>query len=103
MGFAIANVVDPQTGAQVPIIGNFKYMFALLFLLAVDGHHMLLEGIIRSYQIIAVDQLIPPLESRSDDYVYHGYFFPNVSFCLADGTTHGGFLVFSDCCSRDYC
>lgn len=58
MGFAIANVVDPQTGTQVPIIGNFKYTFALLFLLAVDGHHMMLEGIMRSYQLVAVDQFI---------------------------------------------
>lgn len=65
MGFAIANVVDPQTGTQVPIIGNFKYMFALLFLLAVDGHHMLLEGIIRSYQIIAVDRWLPPLDQET--------------------------------------
>lgn len=64
MGFAIANVVDPQTGAQVPIIGNFKYMFALLFLLAVDGHHMLLEGVIRSYQMIAVDRFLPPLDQE---------------------------------------
>ncbi|MGB8000046.1 MAG: flagellar biosynthetic protein FliR, partial [Anaerobacillus sp.] len=26
MGFVMANVIDPQTRAQVPIIGNFKYM-----------------------------------------------------------------------------
>src|SRR5699024_5314217 len=39
MGFAIANVVDPQTGAQSPIIGQFFYMIALLFLLSVNGHY----------------------------------------------------------------
>src|SRR5690606_1024224 len=27
MGFGIANVVDQLTGAQVPLIGNFKYIF----------------------------------------------------------------------------
>lgn len=57
MGFAIANVVDPQTGAQVPIIGNFKYILAILFLLSVNGHHLLLEGIMRSYAIVPVDAL----------------------------------------------
>lgn len=64
MGFAIANVVDPQTGAQVPIIGNFKYTFAILFLLAVDGHHMMLEGVIQSYQLVPVDVLIFPIGSE---------------------------------------
>ena len=27
MGFAIANVIDPQTGAQSPLVGQFLYTF----------------------------------------------------------------------------
>lgn len=57
MGFAIANVVDPQTGAQTPITGQFLYTFALLLLLAINGHHLLLDGIFYSYQIIPLDQI----------------------------------------------
>ncbi len=57
MGFAIASVIDPQTGSQVPIIGHFKYIFALLFLLSVNGHHMLLDGIMRSLQVLPVGTL----------------------------------------------
>jgi flagellar biosynthetic protein FliR len=64
MGFAIANVVDPQTGTQVPIIGNFKYMLAILFLLAVNGHHMLLDGAVRSYQLVPVNWLFVPIGSE---------------------------------------
>lgn len=56
MGFAIANVIDPQTGVQTPLIGQYLYMFSLLLLLAVDGHHMLLDGIFYSYQFIPLDQ-----------------------------------------------
>src|SRR5699024_5778095 len=52
MGFAIANVVDPQTGAQSPIIGQFFYMIALLFLLSVNGHYLLIDGLMNSYQFI---------------------------------------------------
>jgi len=55
MGFAIANVVDPQTGAQSPIIGQFFYTFALLFLLSVNGHYLLIDGMYNSYQFIALD------------------------------------------------
>lgn len=58
MGFAIANVVDPQTGAQVPVIGNFLYMFALLFLVSVNAHHLMLDGVIRSYHFVPLDQLV---------------------------------------------
>lgn len=57
MGFLIANLVDPQTGAQIPIIGNLKYFLALLFLLSIDAHHLLIEGVIRSYQLVPLDQL----------------------------------------------
>ncbi|MGM0522538.1 MAG: flagellar biosynthetic protein FliR [Bacillota bacterium] len=58
MGFAIANVIDPQTGAQGPVIGQYLYIFALMFLLAVDGHHLLIQGAIHSFDVIEVDQLI---------------------------------------------
>lgn len=58
MGFAIANVIDPQTGAQSPIIGQFFYMFAILFLLATDGHHLLINGMIHSYEVIPLDRFL---------------------------------------------
>lgn len=58
MGFAIANVMDPQTGAQSPIIGQYFYTFALLFILAIDGHHLLINGAIASFNFVELDQLI---------------------------------------------
>jgi flagellar biosynthetic protein FliR len=64
MGFLIANLVDPQTGAQVPIIGNFKYTLAIIFLLAVNAHHLLIEGVIRSYRLVPVDLLAIQLGSE---------------------------------------
>ncbi|MEC0373035.1 flagellar biosynthetic protein FliR [Paenibacillus chibensis] len=49
IGFGIANVIDPMTGTSSPVLGNFKYMFAVLLFLTMNGHHYLLDGIIRSY------------------------------------------------------
>ncbi|MGM9924118.1 MAG: flagellar biosynthetic protein FliR [Bacillus sp. (in: firmicutes)] len=56
MGFAIANVIDPQTGVQNPLMGQYLYTIALLFLLSTNGHHLLLDGIFYSYQFIPIDQ-----------------------------------------------
>ncbi|MFC7372186.1 flagellar biosynthetic protein FliR [Fictibacillus iocasae] len=55
MGFALANVFDPQTGAQSPLMGRYLYTFAILFLLSTDAHHLLLDGIFYSYQFIPLE------------------------------------------------
>ncbi|MDZ5711735.1 flagellar biosynthetic protein FliR [Jeotgalibacillus haloalkalitolerans] len=57
MGFAMANVIDPQTGAQSPLIGQYLYTLAILLLLALNGHHLILDGIFFSYQYIPLDQV----------------------------------------------
>src|SRR5699024_396122 len=59
MGFAIANVIDPHTGAQSPLTVEYFYIIALLFLLSVDGHHLLIDGIFYSYHFIPIDAFIP--------------------------------------------
>lgn len=54
MGFAMVNVLDPQTGTQIPLMGNFLYLLALLLYLSMNGHHYLLEALVQSYQLIPV-------------------------------------------------
>jgi flagellar biosynthesis protein FliR len=60
IGFSMVNVMDPQTGAQSPITGQFLYMVSLLFLLGTNGHHLLLDGIFYSYHFIPIDQAFIP-------------------------------------------
>lgn len=55
MGFGIVNVMDPMTGAQSPILGNFKFFIALLLFLAINGHHYMLLAIMRSYEWAPLD------------------------------------------------
>lgn len=55
-GFALANVMDPQTGVQSPLMGQYLYTISLLFLLGANGHHLLLDGIFYSYRFIPIDQ-----------------------------------------------
>lgn len=61
MGFGMVNVMDPQTGAQSPIMGQYLYTISLLFLLSVNGHHLMLDGIYYSYQFIPLDRMWLPL------------------------------------------
>lgn len=54
IGFGMVNVIDPQSGIQVPLLGNFQYVLALLCFFAVNGHHVLLSGLIKSYQLLPI-------------------------------------------------
>ncbi|MDD2619651.1 MAG: flagellar biosynthetic protein FliR, partial [Syntrophomonadaceae bacterium] len=54
MGFAIVNVVDPQSGTQIPLMGNFTQIFALLIYLVINGHHYLIQALVQSFRIIPV-------------------------------------------------
>ncbi|OLO40907.1 flagellar biosynthetic protein FliR [Alkalihalophilus pseudofirmus] len=65
MGFMIANVVDPGTGAQSPLIGGYLYTFALLLLLVSDAHHLLIDGVFYSYQFIPLEQPFLPLGNEN--------------------------------------
>ena len=81
MGFAIANVIDPQTGSQSPLTGQYLYTFALLLLLALNGHHLLLDGIFYSYQLIPIDRpWIPFGNENLVDYVISAF---NSMFIIA--------------------
>lgn len=52
MGFAMANVMDPQSGTQTSLISQFQNVFAILIFLALDGHHIFLQTAVRSYEYL---------------------------------------------------
>lgn len=58
MGFMIVNVVDPEHGIQVPLMGNFKFLLALVIFLSINGHHMLITAIVQSYHFIPLQGMI---------------------------------------------
>lgn len=51
MGFAIVNVVDPISSAQVSVIAQFCFFMALLLFLAVDAHHVFFYGVVESFRV----------------------------------------------------
>lgn len=65
MGLSMANIVDPMTGVSSPMTGNLKFMVALLIFLWFNGHHLLLQGIVESYDWI-------PLSNQVMTQMYSG-------------------------------
>jgi len=54
-GFGMVNVLDPTTNSQVPLTGNFLYILITIFFLIMDGHHILLSALFKSYSILPID------------------------------------------------
>lgn len=52
MGFAAANVYDPQHQRQVSLMSQFQNVFAILVFLAIDGHHIFLRTLIVSFELL---------------------------------------------------
>ena len=52
MGFTIVNVVDPQSGTQTSIMAQLNYILAILIFLMVDGHHYLIQALVRSFELV---------------------------------------------------
>src|SRR5271156_3639770 len=54
MGLGFATLVDPQRGAQVPVLGQMFMIFGTLTYLAVDGHLMLLGALAESFNTLPI-------------------------------------------------
>jgi flagellar biosynthetic protein FliR len=52
MGFAIVNVMDPLTSAQVSIVAQLKYIIAILIFLAINAHHWFLRALVESFRLV---------------------------------------------------
>ncbi|MEA4849754.1 MAG: flagellar biosynthetic protein FliR [Clostridiaceae bacterium] len=55
VGFGMINVLDPTMNTQVPLIGNFMYIITTILFLAIDGHHILLAALYKSYSILPIN------------------------------------------------
>lgn len=52
MGLDIVDVIDPNSSAQISIMGQYLNILAILILLTINGHHLILQGLMRSFEVI---------------------------------------------------
>ncbi len=58
MGLGIVNVIDPNSGVQVPLSGQFLYILGMLIFLAIGGHQLLIKGLIRSFSVLPLGEVV---------------------------------------------
>ncbi|MBF0310691.1 MAG: flagellar biosynthetic protein FliR [Magnetococcales bacterium] len=59
MGLSMAMVMDPTSGLQEGVISNMLYMAALMIFLGIDGHHILIDGLARSFHSFPPGHTLP--------------------------------------------
>ncbi len=62
VGFGLANIADPLLGTQASLVGQFQYMLATLIFLALNGHHLVLGALVKSFELVPLTGMaIQPL------------------------------------------
>ena len=52
MGTTLAEVINPLFESPMPILGEFYFLFALVVFVGINGHHTLVEGLVRTFDRI---------------------------------------------------
>lgn len=52
MGFAIANVVDPASSMQIPVLSQFLNLFTLMIFLGLNIHYYFIKALVDGFQLI---------------------------------------------------
>jgi flagellar biosynthetic protein FliR len=60
MGLGFANALDPNSGHSTPALGQFLSLLLTLLFLAVDGHLVLVDLVVRSYEVMPPGAWIEP-------------------------------------------
>lgn len=74
MGLGFANAVDPNSGTSTPALGQFLSLLLTLLFLSVDGHLVLVDLIVRSYEAMPPGAWIAP-DRLMDIAMFGGYAF----------------------------
>ncbi|MDQ0199545.1 flagellar biosynthetic protein FliR [Neobacillus ginsengisoli] len=59
IGFSMASLFDPTFGANTQLTGRLKNILAILVLFTTDGHHLLIQGILASFDWVSLQASVP--------------------------------------------
>ncbi|WP_092281785.1 flagellar biosynthetic protein FliR [Caldicoprobacter faecalis] len=58
IGFGIVHVLDPHTNIQIPLVGNFNNVLAMVLFFAMDGHHTLIRLLVYSFEALPPGKVV---------------------------------------------
>lgn len=58
IGFLMSSFFDPSLGGQVTLTAKFLYLTGIVLFFTLEGHHMLLMGLARSFEILPLDTAV---------------------------------------------
>ncbi|MFH1701049.1 MAG: flagellar biosynthetic protein FliR [Candidatus Zixiibacteriota bacterium] len=59
IGFAMVNIVDPNSPEPVSILGELWFLLATLIFLFINGHHAIIGGLVDSFKLIPLGLSTP--------------------------------------------
>lgn len=59
IGFSMVNVIDPNSSDASPILGEFWFLLGTLFFLIINGHHVIISGLVDSFRVIPLGLATP--------------------------------------------
>lgn len=58
IGLLMSSFFDPATGGQVTLTAKFLYLTGIVLFFTMDGHHMLLMGLARGFEILPLNTAV---------------------------------------------
>lgn len=58
MGLSMISILDPNNKSSNTLIENIMYWFAMMIFFYIDGHHMLIETIVYTFEVVPVGDTI---------------------------------------------
>ncbi|WEG11228.1 flagellar biosynthetic protein FliR [Pullulanibacillus sp. KACC 23026] len=59
IGFSMANLFDPMFNTNTQLTGRLQNILTMLVFFATDAHHLLIQGILASFDWIALPSMVP--------------------------------------------
>lgn len=54
MGLSMINIMDPNNQSQNTLIENLVHWISLMIFVLVDGHHMIIKSIVKTYEVVPI-------------------------------------------------
>ncbi|MCL6611813.1 MAG: flagellar type III secretion system protein FliR [Peptococcaceae bacterium] len=58
IGFLMSSYFDPALGSQITLVAKFLYLMGIVLFFTLDGHHVLLAGLARSFELLPLQTAV---------------------------------------------